>query len=130
MEVDARDQSLRDSVHRRIEEARLEENLAATSDARGNLAEAREHAKSLQAELSYTQGALNRANERTVMAEIHRDEVLKQMSSLEEIRQERDEAVSQRDEAWHQHESLRQIVRGFRPAITPLWPKEMRPWLE
>ncbi|XP_021623915.1 transcriptional regulatory protein AlgP-like [Manihot esculenta] len=47
MEVDARDQSLRDSVDHRIEEARLEENLAATSDVRGNLAAVREHAKSL-----------------------------------------------------------------------------------
>ena len=38
MEMDARDRALKDSVDRRIEEARLEENLSASSDARDNLA--------------------------------------------------------------------------------------------
>ena len=47
MEVDARDHSLRESVDRRIEEARLEENISATNDARGNLIAAREHSQSL-----------------------------------------------------------------------------------
>ncbi|XP_043811063.1 uncharacterized protein LOC122723326 [Manihot esculenta] len=60
MEVDARDHSLRESIDRRIEEARLEENLSATSDARGNLAAAREHSKSLQIELHMFVSGFNR----------------------------------------------------------------------
>ncbi|XP_043814598.1 uncharacterized protein LOC122724106 [Manihot esculenta] len=98
MEVDACDQSLRDTVDRRIEEAQHEENLIATNDARGHLAAVQEHLKSLQGELSYTQDALRRADERAAAAEVSRDEVLEQLSSLEETRQERDEAVGQRNE--------------------------------
>ena len=68
MEVDARDLSLRESVDRQIEEARLEENLSATSDARSNLAAAREHSRSLQMELHAALGALKRADVKTTEA--------------------------------------------------------------
>ncbi|XP_043817308.1 uncharacterized protein LOC122724979 [Manihot esculenta] len=98
MEVDARDQSLRDTVDRQIEEARHEENLITISDARGHLAATQEHLKILQGELSYTQDALRRVDERAATTEVRRDEVLEQLSSLEEARRERDEAVGQRDE--------------------------------
>ncbi|XP_043815052.1 rootletin-like [Manihot esculenta] len=78
MEIDARDRALRDSVDRRIEEARLEENLSATSDARSNLAAAQEHSKSLQIELYTTREALKKADGRTAEAENQRDEALKE----------------------------------------------------
>lgn len=52
IEIDARDHSLRNSMDRQVEEARREENLSATSDARGHLAAAQEHLKTLQKELS------------------------------------------------------------------------------
>ncbi|XP_043813728.1 uncharacterized protein LOC122723882 [Manihot esculenta] len=107
MEVDARDHSLREFVDRRIEEARLEENLSATSDARGNLAMAHEHSKSLQVKLSYTLDALKRADEKAAAVEIRCDEALKQLSSLEEVRRERDEAVSQKNKVWHQYKALK-----------------------
>ena len=77
MEVDARDHSLQESVDRRFEEARLEENLSATSDARGNLAAAREHSRSLQIELHTALEALKRADGRTVDAEDKRDKAFK-----------------------------------------------------
>ncbi|XP_021596622.1 protein BCAP-like [Manihot esculenta] len=107
MEIDARDRALRDSVDRRIEEARLEENLSATSDAWSNLAAAQEHSKSLQVELSTTLEALRRADGRAATAEISRDEALKQLSSLEEVRKERDEATSQKEGVQHQCEALK-----------------------
>ncbi|XP_021607630.1 uncharacterized protein LOC110611549 [Manihot esculenta] len=95
------------SVDRQIEEARCEENLSATSDARGHLAVAQEHLKTLQGELSYTQDALKRVDERAAAAEVHRDEALEQLSSLVEIQRERDEAVGQRNEVWHQYKALK-----------------------
>ncbi|XP_021602721.1 myosin heavy chain, striated muscle-like [Manihot esculenta] len=135
MEIDARDHTLRDSVNRRVEEARLEENLSATSDARGNLAAVKEdyrslqfdlratlearkqaeeeagkvqkHAQSLEAELSYGQKVLKESDERAAAAEVRCEEVLKQLSSMAEAFRERDEAVSQREEVQHQNEQLK-----------------------
>ncbi|XP_043816057.1 uncharacterized protein LOC110623175 [Manihot esculenta] len=107
MEVDARDHSLRESVDLRIEEARLEENLSATSDVRGNLAAAREHSRSLQIELRTALEALKRVDGRTTEAEEQRNKALKQLSSLKEIQRERDEALSQKEEVQRQHESLK-----------------------
>ncbi|XP_021631901.1 uncharacterized protein LOC110629302 [Manihot esculenta] len=100
MEVDARDESIQSTVDRQIEEARLEENLIATSDARGHLAAAQEHLKTLREELAHTKEALEGADKRVAAAEVRLDEVLEQLSSLEETQKER-------DEAWHQHESLK-----------------------
>ncbi|XP_021625020.1 tropomyosin-like [Manihot esculenta] len=107
MEIDVRDCTLRDSVDRRIEEAHLEENLSATSNAQGNLAAAREHSRSLQIELHTAREALKRADGRTAEVENQRYEALKQLSSLEEIRRERDEAMSQKERVQHQHELLK-----------------------
>ena len=76
MEVDARDHALRESMDRRVEEARLEENLSATSDARSNLVAAQEHSKSLQAELTYALDALKRADEKAAEADIRCKEAL------------------------------------------------------
>ncbi|XP_043813698.1 uncharacterized protein LOC122723864 [Manihot esculenta] len=100
MEVDARDHTLQESVDRRVEEAHLEENLSATSDAQSNLAAAREHSKSLQAELTYALDALKRADEKAAEADIRCKEALKQLSSLEEVQRERDEVR-------HQYEALK-----------------------
>lgn len=75
MEIDAWDQSLRSTVDCQIKEARLEENLSATSDARGQLTVAQEHLKTLQEELNWTRDAVKRADERAAAAETHRDEV-------------------------------------------------------
>ncbi|XP_043806657.1 uncharacterized protein LOC122721798 [Manihot esculenta] len=140
MEVDARDHSLRESVDRRIEEARLEENLSATSDARGNLAvarvhtqslqaelhsalealkradgkaaEAQEHAKSLEAELFHTHRVLKESDERAAAAEVRCEEVLKQLSSMVETLREKDEAMSQKDEVQCQYEALKADFEG------------------
>ncbi|XP_043806191.1 uncharacterized protein LOC122721716 [Manihot esculenta] len=140
MEVDARDHSLQESVDRRIEEARLEENLSATSDARGNLtaarehasslqielhttlealkrddgkaAEAQEHVKSLEVELSHTRRILEESNERAAAAEVRCEEVLKQLSSMVEILREKDEAVSQRDEVQRQCNAVKADLEG------------------
>ncbi|XP_021629618.1 coiled-coil domain-containing protein 150-like [Manihot esculenta] len=105
MEVDAQDESIRSTVDRQVEEARLEENLIATSDARGHLAAAQGHLKTLREELAHTKEALEGADKRAAVAESCRDEALKQLSSLEKVRRERDEAVSQKDEVWHQYEA-------------------------
>ncbi|XP_043807346.1 uncharacterized protein LOC110602086 [Manihot esculenta] len=135
MEVDARDHSLRESVNRQIEEARLDENLFATSNARDNLAAAQEnskslqielhaalealkradgrtvealdHAKSLEAELSHTREVLKESDTRTAAAEVRCEEVLRQLSSMVETLRERDEAISQREEVQRQHEALK-----------------------
>ncbi|XP_021597647.1 ribosome-binding protein 1-like [Manihot esculenta] len=107
MEVDARDHTLQESVDHRVEEARLEENPSATSDARSNLAVAREHSKSLQAELAYALDALKRADEKAAEAEIRCKEALKQLSSLEAVQRERDEVRRERDEVRHQYEALK-----------------------
>ncbi|XP_021597626.1 probable DNA double-strand break repair Rad50 ATPase [Manihot esculenta] len=112
MEMDARDRALRDFVDRRIEEAHLEENLSATSDARSNLATAQEHTKSLEEELSYTRRVLKESDERAAVAEIRCEEVLKQLSSVVETLRERDEAVSQRDEVRRQYEALKANFEG------------------
>ncbi|XP_043804867.1 uncharacterized abhydrolase domain-containing protein DDB_G0269086-like [Manihot esculenta] len=124
-----------------IEEARLEENLSATSDARGNLAairenseslqielhtalealkradgraaEAQEHAKSLEAELSRTRGVLKESDERAAAAEVRCEEVLKQLSSMVGTLRERDEAISQRDEIHRQYEALKADFEGI-----------------
>ncbi|XP_021629665.1 uncharacterized abhydrolase domain-containing protein DDB_G0269086-like [Manihot esculenta] len=100
MKVDARDESNRSTVDRQVEEAHLEENLIATSDARGHLAAAQGHLKTLREELAHTKEALKGADKRAAAAEVHRDEVLKQLSSLEEAQKDRDEARCQ-------HESLK-----------------------
>ncbi|XP_021621469.1 uncharacterized protein LOC110621498 [Manihot esculenta] len=135
MQIDARDHALRDSVNRRVEEARLEENLSATSDARGNLAaveedyrslqfdlhaalEARKkaeeeaarvqkHAQSLEAELSHARKVLKESDERAAAAEVRCEEVLKQLSSIVDALRERDEAVSQKEEVQRQYEQLK-----------------------
>ncbi|XP_021593075.1 uncharacterized abhydrolase domain-containing protein DDB_G0269086-like [Manihot esculenta] len=136
MEMDARDRALREFMDRRIEEARLEENLSATSDARGNLAavqedyrslqlkdlhtalearkkaegetaEAQKHAQSLEAELSHARRVLKESDERAAAAEVHSEEVLKQLSSTVDALRERDEAVSQKEEVQRQHEQLK-----------------------
>ncbi|XP_021624753.2 golgin subfamily A member 6-like protein 2 [Manihot esculenta] len=112
MDVDARDRSLRDTVDHRIEEARHKENLSATSDARGHLATAQEHLKTLKGELSYTVEALKRADEKAVEAETRRDKALEQLSSLREVWRERDEAVGQRNEVWHQYQALKADFEG------------------
>ncbi|XP_043806300.1 ciliary rootlet coiled-coil protein 2-like [Manihot esculenta] len=107
MEMDSQDRALMDSVDRHIKEARLEENLSATSDARSNLATAHEHAKSLEAELSHTRRVLKESDERAAAAEVRCEEVLKQLSSMVEALREKDEAVSQRDKVWRQYEALK-----------------------
>ncbi|XP_021616553.2 uncharacterized protein LOC110617856 [Manihot esculenta] len=146
--VDARDHSLRESMDRRIEEARLEENLSATSDARGNLTaarahtqslqaelhsalealkraderttEAQEHTKSLEAELSHTRRVLKESDERAAAAEIRSEEVLKQLSSLVETLRERDEAISQKDEVQRQYKALKADFEGLQVHLNKL----------
>ncbi|XP_021607076.1 tropomyosin-like [Manihot esculenta] len=118
-----------------IEEARLEENLSATSDARGNLAAIREdyrslqvdlhmalearkkaegetvegqnHAQSLEAELSHARRVLKESDERAAAVEVRCEEVLKQLSSTVDALRERDEAVSQKEEVQHRNEQLK-----------------------
>ncbi|XP_021602537.1 putative golgin subfamily A member 6-like protein 19 [Manihot esculenta] len=107
MEIDARDQSLQSLVDRQIEEASHEENLLATGDARGQLAAAQGQLKSLQEELAWATEAVKRVDQRTVVAENRCDEVLMQLSSLEGTCHERDEALTQRDEAWRQCEAIK-----------------------
>ncbi|XP_043807685.1 uncharacterized protein LOC110603270 [Manihot esculenta] len=120
---------------RRIEEARLEENLSATSDARGNLVAAREqiqslqvelhsalealkkadekavetagHTKSLEAELSQTREVLKVSDERAAALEVCCEGVLKQLSSMTEALSERDEAMRQKAEVQQQYGALK-----------------------
>ncbi|XP_021625005.1 uncharacterized abhydrolase domain-containing protein DDB_G0269086-like [Manihot esculenta] len=66
----------------------------------GPLYGAQEHLKTLRRELAHTKEALEGADKREAAAEARRDEVLEQLSSLEEAQRERDEAQ-------HQHESLK-----------------------
>ncbi|XP_043817458.1 myosin-10-like [Manihot esculenta] len=117
MVVDARDLSLLESVDRRIEEARLEENLSATSDARSNLAAAREHARSLEAELSHARRVLKESNDRAAAVEVRCEEVLKQLSSTVDALREKDEALNQRDEAQRQYEALKADFEGVRARL-------------
>ncbi|XP_043815239.1 rootletin-like [Manihot esculenta] len=105
MEVDARDHSLQESMDCRVEEARLEENLSATSDARSNLAAAHEHAKSLEAELSHAWRVLKESDERATAAKVRCEEVLKQLSSTVD-------AFRERDEAQRQYEALKADFEG------------------
>ncbi|XP_043805712.1 kinesin-like protein KIFC1 [Manihot esculenta] len=142
MEVDIRDRSLRESVDRRIEEARLEENISATSDARGNLVAAREqiqslqvelhsalealkkaeektaetakHTSSLEDELSRTRNVLQEADERAATLEVRCRGVLEQLSSMTEALKERDEAVSQKAEVQRQFDALKADLEGLR----------------
>lgn len=146
MEVDARDLSLRESVDRRIEEAHRDENLTATSDARGHLAAAREqiqslrvelhsaleaskraedkaveaaeHSKSLESELSRTRRVLQESDERAAEVETRCVEVVKQLSSMTTALQERDEAVSQRAEVQRQHEALKADFEGLQAHLS------------
>ncbi|XP_043817789.1 triadin-like [Manihot esculenta] len=141
MEVDVRDRSLRESVDRRIEEARLEENISATSDARGNLVAAREqiqslqvelhsalealrkaeektaetakHTSSLEDELSRTRNVLQEADERAATLEVRCRGVLEQLSSMTEALKERDEAVSQKAEVQRQFDALKADLEGL-----------------
>ncbi|XP_043816614.1 golgin subfamily A member 5-like [Manihot esculenta] len=141
MEVDIRDRSLRESVDRRIEEARLEENISATSDARGNLVAAREqiqslqvelhsalealkkaeektaetakHTSSLEDELSRTRNVLQEADERAATLEVRCRGVLEQLSSMTEALKERDEAVSQKAEVQRQFDALKADLEGL-----------------
>ncbi|XP_043809032.1 kinesin-like protein KIFC1 [Manihot esculenta] len=141
MEVDIRDRSLRESVDRRIEEARLEENISATSDARGNLVAAREqiqslqvelhsalealkkaeektaetakHTSSLEDELSRTRNVLQEADERAATLEVRCRGVLEQLSSMIEALKERDEAVSQKAEVQRQFDALKADLEGL-----------------
>ena len=141
MEVDIRDRSLRESVDRRIEEARLEENISATSDARGNLVAAREqiqslqvelhsalealkkaeektaetakHTSSLEDELSRTRNVLQEADERAATLEVRCRGVLEQLSSMTEALKERDEAVSQKAEVQRQFDALKADFEGL-----------------
>ncbi|XP_043811554.1 uncharacterized abhydrolase domain-containing protein DDB_G0269086-like [Manihot esculenta] len=122
-------------LNRRIEEARLEENLSATSDARGNLVAAREqiqslqgelrsalealkkadekaaetagYTKSLEAELSQTREVLRVSDERAAALEVRCEGVLKQLSSVTEALSERDEAVRQKAEVQQQYGVLK-----------------------
>ncbi|XP_043811049.1 tropomyosin alpha-3 chain-like [Manihot esculenta] len=121
MEADARDLSLRESVDRRIEEARRDENLSATVDARGNLAAAREHTASLQTKLYVAYEALKRADGKVADAEEYAksveaelfntrrllEESNERLSSAAEGLRERDEAISQKEEIQRQLEQLK-----------------------
>ncbi|XP_043816666.1 MAP7 domain-containing protein 1-like [Manihot esculenta] len=122
MEVDARNRSLRESVDRRIEEARLEENISATNDARGNLAEEKEaeaakRTSFLEDELSRTRNVLKESGERAAPLEIRCEEVLKQLSSMMEALRERDEAVSQKAEAQRQYDALKADFEGLQTRL-------------
>ncbi|XP_021593136.1 uncharacterized protein LOC110600578 [Manihot esculenta] len=76
-------------------------------DARGQLTAAQGRLKDLENELVWIWDAVKRADERTAVAESRCDEVSAHLSSLEEIRRERDEVVAQRDDAWSECEVLR-----------------------
>ncbi|XP_043805308.1 uncharacterized protein LOC110608243 [Manihot esculenta] len=94
MEVDIRDRSLRESVDHRIEEARLEENISATSDARGNLAAAREQIQSLQVELHSALEALKKAEEKTAETAKHTSSLEDELSRTRNVLQEADERAA------------------------------------
>ncbi|XP_043808005.1 uncharacterized protein LOC122722137 [Manihot esculenta] len=145
MEVDIRDRSLRESVDRRIEEARLEENISATNDARGNLVAAREqiqslqvelhsalealkkaeekaaetakHTSSLEAELSRTRGVLKVSDERAAALEVRCKGVSEQLSSMADALQERNEALSQKAEVQRQHDALKADLEGLQTRL-------------
>ncbi|XP_021603177.2 uncharacterized abhydrolase domain-containing protein DDB_G0269086-like [Manihot esculenta] len=116
MEMDARDRVLRESMDRRIEEARLEENLSATSDARGNLAAIREDYKSLQVDLCMALEARKKAEGETAEAQKHAQSLEAELSHARRVLKEsderaaaaeRDEAVSQKEEVQRQNEQLK-----------------------
>ncbi|XP_043811548.1 MAP7 domain-containing protein 1-like [Manihot esculenta] len=145
MEVDIRDRSLRESVDRRIEEARLEENISATNDARGNLVAAREqiqslqvelhsalealkkaeekaaetakHTSSLEAELSRTRGVLKVSDERAAALEVRCKGVSEQLSSMADALQERNEALSQKAEVQRQYDALKADLEGLQTRL-------------
>ncbi|XP_043806618.1 uncharacterized protein LOC122721776 [Manihot esculenta] len=145
MEVDIRDRSLRESIDRRIEEARLEENISATNDARGNLVAAREQIQSLQvelhsalealkkaegkaaetakhtsfleAELSRTRGVLKVSDERAAALEVRCKGVSEQLSSMADALQERNEALSQKAEVQRQYDALKADLEGLQTRL-------------
>ncbi|XP_043805310.1 flocculation protein FLO11-like [Manihot esculenta] len=104
MEVDARDHSLRESVDRQIEEARRDENLTATSDARGHLAAAREQIQTLQVELHSAREATKKAEDKAAEAAEHSKSL---ESELSPALQERDDAIGQKAEVQRQYEALK-----------------------
>ena len=94
MEVDARDYSFRESVDRQIEEARLDENLSATSDARGNLAAAREHTQSLQVELHSALEVIKKAEEKAAETAEHTKSLEAELSHTRKVLKESDERAA------------------------------------
>ncbi|XP_043805238.1 cell wall protein RBR3-like [Manihot esculenta] len=120
MEVDARDHSLRESVDRQIEEARRDENLIATSDARGHLVAAREQIQTLQVELHSAREATKKAEDKAAEAAEHSKSLESELSRTcgilqetdkraaeVEARCERDDAIGQKAEVQRQHEALK-----------------------
>ncbi|XP_043804996.1 tropomyosin-1, isoforms 9A/A/B-like [Manihot esculenta] len=93
-EVDIRDRSFRESVDRRIEEARQEENISATNDVRGNLAAAREQIQTLQAELNSALEALKKAEEETAETAKHTSSLENELSRTRKVLQESDERAT------------------------------------
>ena len=93
-EVDIRDRSFRESVDRRIEEARREENISATNDARGNLAAAREQIQTLQAELNSALEALKKAEEEIAGTAKHTLSLENELSRTCKVLQESDERAT------------------------------------
>ena len=87
--------------------------LEALKRAEDKAAEAAEHTKSLEAELSRTRRVLQESDERTAEVEVRCVEVLKQLSSMTAALQERDEAVSQRNEIQCQYEALKADSEGL-----------------
>ncbi|XP_043810672.1 golgin subfamily A member 5-like [Manihot esculenta] len=93
-EVDIRDRSFRESVDRRIEEARQEENISATNDVRGNLAAAREQIQTLQAKLNSSLEALKKAEEETAETAKHTSSLENELSRTRKVLQESDERAT------------------------------------
>ena len=86
--------------------------MEALKRADGRAAEAQEHVKCMEAELSRTRGVLKGSDERAAAAEVRCEEVLKQLSSMVETLREKDEAVSQKDEVQRQYEALKADFEG------------------
>ena len=74
-----------------VDEVRCEENIMATSEARGHIIDLKNQIEDLTICLGEMQEEVNRASEQASTTESRRDEALAQLSSLEESCHERDE---------------------------------------
>lgn len=92
MEINARVQSLQSSMDHCINEAHHEENILATSEARGNIIDLRNQIEDLTKRLGDMREEVDRAFKWVFTTESQQDEALVQLSTLEESCRLHDEA--------------------------------------